>query len=190
MENVIKVADRIRRLEIQGASNVALAAVEALVEEMKSSKAPNRETAIAEIEEARRILFSSRETEPFMRNAIRFIEWGVRQAQWTSIQELHELVQKFSDELLDGFRRARTSIADIGARRISPGDTILTHCHSSTVNMVFKRARELGADFEVFVTETRPVYQGRITAKELMDFSEFFQQHNADLVSLSGLSSP
>ena len=45
----------------------------------------------------------------------------------------------------------------------------MTHCHSSTVNGVFQLAKEHGTDFEVIVTETRPVYQGRITVKELLE---------------------
>ena len=35
--------------------------------------------------------------------------------------------------------------------------------------MVFKEAVKNGTDFEVIITETRPKYQGRITARELVE---------------------
>jgi len=169
LEKVKKAAERIRRLEVQGATNVALTAVRALVEQMKVSRALDRAYAFAEIAEAKTILFESRETEPFMRNAIRYIEWRVEKADWQKVGELRELIQGVSEELLKGFEDARRRIAEVGSRRILPGTRVLTHCHSSAVTMVFKRAKERGVDFEVVCTETRPVYQGRITAKELLD---------------------
>jgi ribose 1,5-bisphosphate isomerase len=45
---------------------------------------------------------------------------------------------------------------------------ILTHCHSSTVTHVLRKAKQQGKRFEVVCTETRPVLQGRITAKEML----------------------
>ncbi len=169
MEKVKEAADRIRRLQVQGATNVALTAVRALVEQMKISRALDRSSALAEIAEARTILFESRETEPFMRNAIRYIEWRVEKADWHKMGELRNLIQGISEELLKGFEEARRRIAEVGSRRIMPGTRVLTHCHSSAVTMVFKRAKERGVDFDVVCTETRPVYQGRITARELLE---------------------
>ena len=168
MEKVMEAAERIRRLEVQGATNVALTAVRALVEQMKVSKARDRAAALAEIAEARAILFESRETEPFMRNAIRYIEWRMREADWRTVEELQDLIQGVSEELLRGFREARRRIAEVGSRRILPGTRVLTHCHSSAVNLVLREARGRGVEFEVVCTETRPIYQGRITARELL----------------------
>lgn len=44
---------------------------------------------------------------------------------------------------------------------------IFTHCHSSTVVNALIYAKKKGKKFEVYLTETRPLYQGRKTAKEL-----------------------
>ena len=46
---------------------------------------------------------------------------------------------------------------------------VFTHCHSSTVTRLLAKAKADGKDFEVICTETRPAFQGRITAKELVD---------------------
>lgn len=169
MRRVLEAAKRIRRLEVQGATNVALTAIRALVEQMRESKAKSREEALAEIEEARDILFGARETEPFMRNALRYIEWRVRAARWESVEELNRLMEAVAEEFIQRFREARKRIEDIGSRRILPGTRILTHCHSSAVIGVLRAAKRRGIEYEVICTETRPLYQGRITAKELLE---------------------
>jgi ribose 1,5-bisphosphate isomerase len=58
---------------------------------------------------------------------------------------------------------------EIGARRVKDGDTILTHCHSSAVTETLVEAHRQGRRFRVIQTETRPKYQGRITARELVE---------------------
>ncbi|KYH36695.1 MAG: Ribose 1,5-bisphosphate isomerase [Candidatus Bathyarchaeota archaeon B23] len=169
MDRVLEAAKRIRRMEVRGATNVALTAIRALVEQMGESRARSREEALAEIEEARDILFGSRETEPFMRNALRYIEWRVREAEWETLDELNGLMEGVAEEFIERFREARKRIEDVGSRRILPGTRILTHCHSSAVIGVLRAARRRGIDFEVICTETRPLYQGRTTARELLE---------------------
>ena len=44
---------------------------------------------------------------------------------------------------------------------------VFTHCHSSAVVNALIYAKKKGKKFEVYNTETRPLYQGRKTAKEL-----------------------
>ncbi len=169
MRIVEEAAERIKSLEVQGATNVALAAVKALVEHLKVSEAKDREAALAEIEQAKDVLFQTRETEPFMRNAVRYIERELRNREWSTVEELQGLAKGLADELFEDFYRSRQRTAEIGSRRIRPGYTVLTHCHSSAVTMVFKEAVGQGTRFEVILTETRPRYQGRITARELLD---------------------
>ena len=166
---VLETAERIRKLEIQGATNVALKAVQSIVEQMKLSDSKNREEALSEIGQARDILFATRETEPFMRNAIRYIEWKIGDNCWDTIEEFRTRIQGLSDELFDEFYKSRKHTAEVGSKRILPGFTVLTHCHSSSVTMTLRKAVEKGIDFNVICTETRPRYQGRITARELIE---------------------
>lgn len=169
MERVIEAAEKIRRLEVQGATDVALTALRAIAEQLEMSKARDRASALQELDEASRILFSARETEPFMRNAVRFLKLKVEEAEWEGVEELKALVRRASQELLETFREARRRIAEVGSRRILNGDVILTHCHSSTVMVILRKAKEKGTDFHVVLTETRPLYQGRRTARELSE---------------------
>ncbi len=68
---------------------------------------------------------------------------------------------------MDHFETTEDIIAEIGARKIKNGAKIFTHCHSTSVIEILKRAKSQGKNFEVHNTETRPKYQGRITALEL-----------------------
>ncbi|MGD2201682.1 MAG: S-methyl-5-thioribose-1-phosphate isomerase [Candidatus Bathyarchaeota archaeon] len=169
MVEIEEAAGRISRLEVQGATNVAFTAVEALVRHLKALGTANRDEIYREIVAAKEILFASRETEPFMRNAIRFIEWSVNKSEWETLEEFQGLIEGLSKELLEEFRVARDRITNVGSRRIIEGTKVLTHCHSSAVTGILKEAKRKGVNFEVYLTETRPVYQGRITAKEMIE---------------------
>ena len=46
-------------------------------------------------------------------------------------------------------------------------DVIFTHCHSTNVINALIYAKKKGKKFEVYNTETRPLFQGRRTAREL-----------------------
>lgn len=50
---------------------------------------------------------------------------------------------------------------------IKNNSVIFSHCHSSAVVKALIYAKKKGKKFEVYNTETRPLYQGRKTAKEL-----------------------
>ncbi len=52
-------------------------------------------------------------------------------------------------------------------RLIRNNSVIFTHCHSSTVVQALAYAKKQGKKFEVYNTETRPLFQGRKTFKEL-----------------------
>jgi ribose 1,5-bisphosphate isomerase len=168
MGTVRVVADRIRKLEVQGARNVAIAAiksVEALAEETATK---TRKDFMEELNEARDTLFASRSTEPLMRNAVRWIISQVENSGKEKIGALAEVVLSSSSSFLKDLEVSKECIAEIGAKRIRDGMVVFTHCHSSTVTHILRKAKEQGKKFEVICTETRPVFQGRITAKELL----------------------
>ena len=168
-KSVLLAAEKIKRLEVQGARNVAIAAIKAIEEVAKESKAKRKGEFLRELSRAKDILFASRETEPFMRNAIRYVIHAVEKSDEEKVKELVDLVSLVSKQFLENLERSKEEIADIGSRRIRSSSKILTHCHSSTVTHVLKRAKQEGRSFEVICTESRPVFQGRITAKEMLD---------------------
>jgi ribose 1,5-bisphosphate isomerase len=168
-ESVAVVADRIRRLEVQGARNVAIAAIHSIEEGAKASKAKDKEMFLNELSEAKILLFASRATEPLMRNIIRHVIHEVESREKETVKELADVFSEVSNQFVENLEKSKEKIASVGAKRISHDSIVLTHCHSSTVTGMFRRAKEDGKSFEVVCTESRPVFQGRITAKELLE---------------------
>ncbi len=132
------ICRKIKNVEIQGAENVARAAVKALM--LKNDRKSVQK------------LISLRATEPALRNAIEFVK---------------DDPKKMGPAALEHFRDSTRKIAEYGARKIENGMIVFTHCHSSSVMAVLKEAKKQGKKFQVHCTETRPLLQGRRTAKEL-----------------------
>ena len=170
MANSVKViAEKIRKLQVQGARNVAIAAIEALQMLAEQTKSRTKKDFIAELKEAQTTLFASRETEPLMRNAIRYLIIQVQNQDTEQIEAITQNVITNASQFLKDLDASRERTAEIGAKRVKDGSTVFTHCHSSTVTRLLARAKAQGKNFKVICTETRPAFQGRITAKELID---------------------
>ncbi len=167
-ESVQDTAKRIRNLEIQGARNVAIAAIKSVDNLANLTEAESKSKFVEEISRAREILFATRETEPLMRNAVRWIISQVNRSGERRVKELAGIVSSSSRQFLKDLEDSMEKIAEIGAKRIRHNSLILMHCHSSTVTHLLKRAMREGKTFEVICTETRPLFQGRTTAKEML----------------------
>ena len=168
-ETVKDTAKKIKELKVQGARNVAIAAVKAIQNQAEQTKAKNKAVFLTELREAQTILVDSRETEPLMRNAMRWINRKAQEADTEEVAELSRLVFSTANQFLTELDASRERTAEIGAKRIRDGMVIFTHCHSSTVTLMITKAKNQGKNFKVICTETRPAFQGRITAKELVD---------------------
>jgi ribose 1,5-bisphosphate isomerase len=123
---------------------------------------------IKRLDEARRVLSAARPTEPLTRNALKYVFHKVKSTPSSDITKLRAILAEASHEFLGMLKATRRAIATIGARRVLNGSRILTHCHSTAVMDIFRQARQDGKKFEVICTETRPLYQGRITARQLI----------------------
>src|SRR3990170_5260625 len=125
----------IKEIKIQGARNVAKAAL----------KAYNLNPS----EKSKRLLLSSRPTEPMMFRVLNMADSSSEQ------------------EILNHFDFAQKKINENVLKIIVNGDRIFTHCHSTNVVNALIHAKKKGKKFEVYNTETRPLFQGRLTLKEL-----------------------
>ncbi len=169
MENVKATAEKIRKLEIQGARNAAIAAVKAVQTLATQTKATTKTELLTELFEAQKLIFTTRETEPLMRNAIRCLIGQVQQSINQKVPELCDLMAVNADEFLKELDASRERTAEIGSKRIQNGMTIFTHCHSSTATRMLTKAKAEGKNFKVICTETRPAFQGRLTAREMVE---------------------
>lgn len=147
MDIIQKTIKEIKDLKIQGATAIARACLKAL-----------KEVKVGDLEETAEKLANARRTEPLNRNCLSYVLWRVKKGQ-----ELVESVDLMLARLLD----VENKIIENGVELIKPGMKILTHCHSSVMENLLKSVYQKGIDFFVYVTETRPLFQGRITAKNL-----------------------
>jgi ribose 1,5-bisphosphate isomerase len=137
MATLQQVVADIKSLKIQGAQATSEAALRAW-DAAKDKKL------------ASKLLKASRPTEPMLFNAISAAEKGA---------DPKKLIVKFHAD--------KEKIYKFGASLIKNNSVIFTHCHSSTVTGILKEAKKQGKKFTVNNTETRPMYQGRLTASEL-----------------------
>jgi len=130
-----KIVKDIKEVKIQGARNIAKKALEAyfLIPTKKSKK----------------ILLSSRPTEPML---------------WNVLKKTEKISEK---EILKHFDFSQNEINKNILKLIKKNSVIFTHCHSTSVVNALVYAKTKGKKFEVYNTETRPLFQGRKTAKEL-----------------------
>lgn len=71
------------------------------------------------------------------------------------------------DKILIHFNNAQDSINKTVSGMIKNNPVIFTHCHSTNVIKSLIYAKKQKKKFQVYNTETRPLFQGRITALEL-----------------------
>ena len=176
MEQLLKEAEKIKTLEIQGATNVAISAINFMCEYAdRISKNLNIERIFNELYKAREILFKTRDTEPAMRNGLNFIMNQLeKQKEELTKDKIFEIISHCRDEYKKMVKDSKQKIAEIGARRFPDSASknkfvVMTHCHSSVVNKIFLEAKNQGKDnFKVVATETQPILQGRKTVKKLL----------------------
>jgi len=154
---------KIRNLEIQGAADIAKEASKAFIFKISKSKSKDRDELIREINIIKQKIFNTRPTEPFMRNMINYI---ISSAQDMDFKYIIPSLHINLNKTLRWTTKTERELANIGKK----GYVAYTHCHSSTVVSIFKKAKDAGTEFEVHNTETRPLYQGRKTAKELVAY--------------------
>ncbi|PTD94545.1 ribose 1,5-bisphosphate isomerase [archaeon SCG-AAA382B04] len=164
---VEKTVEKIEKMEIRGASDIARATAEALKQKSKKLEANSVEDAISELGDSADRLLKSRPTAVSLPNAIRKVFNGLKETG--SVEEFRELAIQNSDEFIEKSKVAKQKIGEIGSKRIKDGDKVLTHCNSEAALSIFKSAKDEGKEFEVFSTEARPRYQGRITAQDLVN---------------------
>ena len=130
-----KIVNSIKIIKIQGARNIAKAALYAY------SLVPTKKSI--------RKLISLRPTEPMLQHVLTLVD------------------KKSYKEILAHFDSAQEKINKNVLKIIKSNDKIFTHCHSTNVINSLVYAKKKGKNFEVYNTETRPLFQGRQTAREL-----------------------
>ncbi len=163
MEEII---EDIKSLKIQGAKNVAIAGIKALNIASDEISEDNRDLFYSILYQKAKLIANARATEPALRKAILFILHKLKSNDY-SVEKMKEIVTEYAKNYKDNLKKTHQKIAQITSNLIENNSTIITHCHSSTVVDSIILAKD--KIDKVIVTETRPRYQGKITAKELIE---------------------
>ena len=71
------------------------------------------------------------------------------------------------EKILERFDYVQERINNLILKILKNKNIIFTHCHSNTLVKALIYSKKKGRSFEVYNTETRPLFQGRKTAREL-----------------------
>lgn len=164
---VEEVARKIAGMEIRGAGKIARSAARALRDFALSYRGNSARDFLSRLERAGEILKSARPTAVSLPNAVNYVLLAARGR--SDVEEIRSAVIEAAERFIASSKIALKKIGEIGARRIKDGDVVLTHCNSQAALSVITTAFRQGKQIEVIATESRPRYQGHITARQLAE---------------------
>ncbi len=161
MKNTI---ERISQIKIQGAEKIATAGLAHLKETALKSKVKSANLLSTELLIESHKLLGARPTEPMLFNLCNYV-LAEEPSGTISTYKNHILSRIL--ELKNKLETHKEYISHMTYGTLKSPCTIYTHCHSGTVTRALIDAKNKGKSISVYNTETRPLFQGRITAAEL-----------------------
>lgn len=191
---ISEVAQKIQSIEIQWATNVAKSGFKIMQDELLRQKFSNYEELHKFTKQGSQLLMLARATEPMLFNGLTYalsvlenergnVTQSVSEESRISVvdssatlqndtKSLEAIQKKVADsyqEFLQMIKREKQKRIEIWRKLIDDGDNIVNHCHSSSAVDILVWAHQQGKHIHVYNTETRPLYQGRITSQQLLD---------------------
>jgi len=158
----------IKTIKIQGATAIAKAIVLGLKDYGLSDKSDLKMWQ-RNIKSAATYLISARPTEPMAQNGVKFVLHALKLQRPKNTAAAKLILQQSAGQFIFLMGGAAKKIIKTGPSVIQNGDDVLTHCHSWLVQQIIIQAKKNGKKFRAFNTETRPLFQGHITAKNLIN---------------------
>lgn len=164
-----KTFNDIRRMKVRGAGRIARFAVKALEEYCLTLDFSSKEDFVRRLEEAGEYLKSSRPTAVSLPNAINYVLNNFKREAYNLEGEssLKDSFKRWCEDFIERSNNAVKKIGLIGSKRIRDGDVLLTHCNSEAALSIILTAHEQNKNVRVYCTETRPKFQGLISASIL-----------------------
>jgi ribose 1,5-bisphosphate isomerase len=164
-----QIIDDIASIKIQGATNVALATFAAIEEWAKKTDITDWEIFKDKAATYANMLANARPNEPLAKNGVRYMMTNLT-VKYPGIKDVKAGANAFI-ELASSYnallRESKIKIAGHGLEVGKDADIVFTHCHSSTAEAIIVGLDRMKKRTAI-ATETRPLYQGRITAKNLV----------------------
>ncbi|AQL41527.1 initiation factor 2B [Halorientalis sp. IM1011] len=161
-----ETVEEIEQMQTHSSSVVAVKAAAAL-RELTEGEYPTVEEFVVTLERNANALKRANPSHASLHNAQREIVTAVKDADADSVDEAQETLADAIDRVVDRIESAKSEAAKNGAEVFDDGATILTHDYSSTVLEAVELAAQEGKHLDVYVTEARPRYLGRKTARVL-----------------------
>lgn len=171
LTNIRKVADDIKTITIQWATNIAKAGIDILGKEIKRQKFKDLKEFDTFLKQAVVLLKTARETEPMLFNGIKdcLFEYKELLKKKTDFKSIQEKLYKVCKAYTQDIETEEALRPLIGAKLIKKRMNIMTHCHSGSVVKILVHAHNKEKkNIYVYNTETRPLYQGRKTSLDLL----------------------
>lgn len=171
VKKILEIEKDIKDLNIQGATNVAIATLEGMKTFIQESKIKDVEVFYKTVIEVGHRLSIARENEPLAKNGVKFVEYEFkrRRHDLQSVEDMKQLLEDYCDNYLYLISDSKRAIVETGAVNLKFMENVLTHCHSSTGVALIKGIAQNKPSFDVVCTETRPKLQGRISAKSFVE---------------------
>jgi len=175
LDNIKTIADDIKTITIQWATNIAIAAFSIMKLELNTLDFNNLDEFCDFVLKWSKMLMEARGTEPMLFNWMKYMLSAVESWKWKvksgdlSLEDLQKIAVGSLDEFMGRVEKEKKIRKDFGAELINDWDTIFTHCHSSSAIWIFKQAHYSWKNIHVYNDETRPLYQWRKTSKSLVE---------------------
>ena len=163
-----ETVEEIQEMQTHSSSVVAVRATRALEELLEREFATVDEYTRA-LERNGSVLRRADPSHASLQNAVREVVDDVTDADPDSVEEAKRHTQEKIDAVVSRIESGKRLAAENAVEHLEDGATLLTHDYSSTVLEALENAVEAGKTFEVYVTEARPRFIGRKTARALAD---------------------
>jgi ribose 1,5-bisphosphate isomerase len=158
---------KIENMEIRGAATIARSAAEALRDVVAGYQGSEIDGLRSELNNASERLIGTRPTAVSLRNAVFIVLRGLDREEDLKVLKGNIISQ--AEKFIESSKNALERISEIGAKRIKPNSTILTHCNSTAAVSTIIKAHSQDKNITVYATESRPKRQGYITVRQLAE---------------------
>jgi len=169
-----EIAYAIKTLVVRGAPAIGVAGAFGLALATLQSQAKTKDELIADLENAKKMLYETRPTAVNLGWALDKIMTIAKQGK--DILDIKNIVINTAKKIAEEDIQINMTMGRHGSKLFENNDIVLTHCNAGalatvaygTALGVIRAAKDNGKNVKIIATETRPVQQGsRLTAFEL-----------------------
>jgi len=161
-----ETVEEIRGMQTHSSSVVAVKAAEAL-RELLDREFATVEEYVRSLERNASALQRAQPSHASLYNTQREIVSRIEGGEFDTIEAAKAETEAAIDDVVESVERAKHEAATNAVDLLPDGATVLTHDYSSTVVEAIELAAREGHHIDVYVTEARPRYLGRRTARTL-----------------------